>query len=54
MKQGELSRVEVKRGEKLRLRFGILLHSAAADKPVDLTAAYRDFLAQRAWNEEGR
>lgn len=44
MKQGELSRVEVKKGEKLRLRFGILLHSAAPEKDVDLAAAYRDFL----------
>jgi hypothetical protein len=31
MNQGELSRVEVKQGERLRLRFGILLHSAAPE-----------------------
>jgi hypothetical protein len=46
MKQGELSRVEVKKGEKLCLRFGLLLHSAAPDEEVDLAAAYRDFLSQ--------
>ena len=46
MKQGELSRVEVKKGERLRLRFGLLLHSAAPEKDVDLAAAYRDFLGQ--------
>ena len=46
MKQGELSRVEVKKGERLRLRFGILLHSAAPEKEVDLAAAYREFLGQ--------
>jgi len=39
-----LSRVEVKRGEKLRLRFGVLLHSAAPEKDVDLVAAYQDYL----------
>jgi hypothetical protein len=46
MKQGDISRVEVKRGETLRLRFGILLHAAVPEKPADLTAAYRDFLGQ--------
>jgi hypothetical protein len=38
--------VEVKRGEKLRLRFGILLHSTPAERDADLAAAYRDFLGQ--------
>ena len=46
MKQGEVSRVEVKQAEKLRLRFGLLLHAAAPDKEMDLAAAYRDFLQQ--------
>ena len=46
MKQGDVSRVEVKKGEKLRLRFGLLLHAAAPDRDVDLAAAYRDFLSQ--------
>ena len=46
MKQGDVSRVEVKQGEKLRLRFGLLLHAAAPDQEVDLAAAYRDFLVQ--------
>jgi hypothetical protein len=44
MKQGDVSRVEVKQGEKLRLRFGVLLHAAAPDKDMDLAAAFRDFL----------
>jgi len=46
MKQGELSRVEVKRGGTLRLRFGLLLHAASPDQDADLAAAYRDFLSQ--------
>ena len=46
MKQGEVSRVEVKKGEQLHLRFGLLLHSAELEKDLDLAAAYRDFLSQ--------
>ena len=46
MKQGNVSRVEVKKGETLRLRFGVLLHSATPDQNADLAAAYRDFLSQ--------
>jgi hypothetical protein len=46
MKQGEVSRVEVKQGENLRLCFGLLLHAAAPDQNADLAAAYRDFLSQ--------
>ncbi len=46
MKQGEVSSVEVKKGETFRIRFGALLHSSPVDKPVDLGAAYQDFLAQ--------
>jgi len=46
MKQGDVSRVEVKKSEKLRLRFGLLLHAAAAGQEVDLPASYRDFLGQ--------
>jgi hypothetical protein len=44
MKQGEVSRVEVKKGEKLRLRFGLLLHAVAPDQNADLATACRDFL----------
>lgn len=44
MGQGELSRVVVKKGEQLTLRFGILLHATPAEAPIDLPAAYRDFL----------
>ena len=46
MKQGDVSRVEVKKGEKLRLRFGLLLHAAAPNGTPDIDAAYRDFLSQ--------
>jgi hypothetical protein len=41
---GEASRVVVQPGETLRLRYGVLLHSAPVAHPVDLRAAYRDFL----------
>ena len=46
MKQGDQSRVEVKPGEKLRLRFGVLLHATASDKGADLEAAYGNFLRE--------
>jgi hypothetical protein len=46
MTDGDLSRVEVKTGERLRLRFGVLLHAAAPGQDADLAAAYRDFLSQ--------
>lgn len=46
MNQGEPSRVVVKNGERLRLRFGVLLHSAATAKDLDLAAAYRDFVSE--------
>lgn len=46
MGQGDASRVEVKKGERLRLRFGVLLHSAPTGQGRDEAAAYRDFLAQ--------
>lgn len=46
MKQGEVSRVAVKKGKSLRLRFGLLLHAAAPEEDVDLAAAYGDFLSQ--------
>lgn len=40
---GERSQVVVRPGESLRLRYGILLHSAPQGKPVDLNAAYEEF-----------
>lgn len=46
MKQGDESRVEVKLHEKLRLRFGLLLHAAPPNGNPDIDAAYRDFLSQ--------
>jgi hypothetical protein len=34
------------KGVRLRVRFGVLLHSAARGADVDLAAAYRDFVAR--------
>lgn len=45
---GEASKVVVKKGETFRLRYGVLLHAAPADKAVDLAAAYKDYLKQSA------
>jgi hypothetical protein len=44
--KGTPSRVAVKPGESLRLRFGVLLHAAPAGKPVNLNAAYKDYLRE--------
>lgn len=46
MNQGEPSRVVVKNGERLRLRFGVLFHSAATAQNLDLAAAYCDFVSE--------
>ncbi|MFN3648956.1 MAG: DUF6807 family protein [Armatimonadota bacterium] len=43
---GEESRVVVQPDAALSLRYGILLHSSPEDKPVDLRAAYQDYLRQ--------
>jgi len=45
---GEPSRVVVRPGEALRLRFGVLLHGSPAGEAVDLKAAYADYLRQSA------
>jgi hypothetical protein len=42
--QGEKSLVVVKPGEKLRLRYGILIHSSPPNSDLDLAAAYQDYL----------
>jgi len=41
---GEKSRVVVKPGERLRLRYGVLIHGAKENAGTDLAAAYEDFL----------
>ena len=41
--KGEKSRIEVKPGEKLDLRFGIWIYSAPADKPPDLAAIAKEY-----------
>ena len=52
MEQGDTSRMEVKRGERLRLNFGVLLHSTPPGKDVALSAAYRDYVAQTGMRRE--
>lgn len=53
-KQGEPARLVVRRGEPLRLRFGVLIHvgtianTTATANVVDLKAAYQDFLREIA------
>ncbi|MGV3723508.1 MAG: PmoA family protein [Actinomycetota bacterium] len=42
---GEKSAVVVKKGETLRLRFGVLLHGAKDAAGADIPAAYADYLA---------
>lgn len=42
--RGERSSIVVKRGEKLRLRFGVLLHDHASEKEFDPAAAYKDYV----------
>jgi hypothetical protein len=41
---GEASRLVVKPGEKLRLRFGLLLYSVAEESQLDRAAAYREYV----------
>ncbi len=43
-KKGEPSKIVVKPGESLRLRYGILIHSEDDDSKPDLPAAYQDYL----------
>jgi hypothetical protein len=42
--RGTPSRVPVKKGEPLRLRFGVLFHDSAREGEVDLAGAYKDYL----------
>lgn len=42
--KGEASRVVVKPGETFRMQYGVLIFDETPDKPVDIPAAYRDFL----------
>ena len=42
--KGEPSSIPVKPGENLRLRYGVLVHASPADKPVDIAAAYGDYV----------
>jgi hypothetical protein len=43
--RGQPSRVNVATGKVFRLNFGVLVHGTAADEPVDLKAAYADYLS---------
>ena len=42
--KGAKSSVVIKPGEKLRLRYGVLLHSGAPDSRPDLASVYADYL----------
>jgi hypothetical protein len=42
--QGEPSKVVVRPGEKLRLRYGVFIHAGPEDSKVDLAAAYREYV----------
>lgn len=44
--KGELSKVVVKRGESLRLRYGVLLHSAVSTERPDLATAFAQYVQQ--------
>ena len=44
--KGEPSKVVVKPGESLRLRYGILIHAEDAANQPDLAAAYQDYVQQ--------
>ena len=44
---GEPSRITVKAGESLRLRFGVLIYGRGDAAPVDAEAAYRDYVGGR-------
>jgi len=41
---GEKSKVRVEPGDHIVLQYGVLIHSSPKDKPVDLKAAYAEFL----------
>jgi hypothetical protein len=42
--KGELSKIVVKPGEKMRIRYGVLIHSGPQGSQPDLAAAYQDYL----------
>ncbi|HXK61759.1 MAG TPA: hypothetical protein PLP42_17875, partial [Acidobacteriota bacterium] len=52
MKAGPKSEVIVNKGDRLTLRYGVLIHSSDRPEDVDLTGAYQSFL--RLLNEGRR
>jgi hypothetical protein len=44
--QGEKNRTTVKPGERFRLRFGVLVYDVPAGRPLDIAAAYRDYVEE--------
>jgi hypothetical protein len=42
--KGEASKIVVKPGEKMRIRYGVLIHSGPPKSKPDLAAAYQDYL----------
>jgi hypothetical protein len=44
MKKGEKSAVKVEPGDRLQLRYGVLVHGVPSDKPANIAAAYENYL----------
>jgi hypothetical protein len=42
--KGPVSKVTVKPGEEMRIRYGVFVHSGAPDKHPDLAAEYREYV----------
>jgi hypothetical protein len=42
--KGEPSRIVVKPGDSLRLRYGVLVHSSREDNPTNVVAAYKEYV----------
>jgi hypothetical protein len=42
--KGAASKVVVKPGEKLRIRYGLFVHSGPPDRKLDFAAVYQDYL----------
>jgi hypothetical protein len=55
MTGGEKSRITVRKGEKFRLRFGVLIHGSQKEEKYDPQKAYQDYLrVSRAASTEER
>jgi hypothetical protein len=50
---GEASRVTIKKGEQLRLRWGLFVHSSSPNTPCDPLTVYHEYLGLLGFNLEG-